>query len=130
LSILNPPIFWASKTSYVTRDPTNVSLTATPAPEGYPISGFTWIALYREQHYNKRTREQAGELVRLLWWMTHEGQKYAAPLYYAPLPRTVARKAEKIVASITFDSTAVMIPAVRVSPSGPRTATGHRPVSR
>ncbi len=89
-------------------DDTNISLTDTPAPEGYPISGFTWIAVYREQNYGGRSRDRAEALVRLLWWVTHEGQKHAAQLHYAPLPRIVVKQAEKIVESITYNSQPVM----------------------
>ena len=32
-------------------DDTRVSLTDTDAADGYPISGFTWLILYKEQNY-------------------------------------------------------------------------------
>lgn len=82
---------------------TRVSLTDTEAPEGYPISSFTWILVYQEQGYNKRSLEKAVDLVKLLWWMTHEGQTYAEPLHYAPLPNDGVKKGEKIVRSITYN---------------------------
>jgi len=59
--------------------------------------------VYQEQAYKKRAMEKAGELVKLLWWMTHEGQKYTEPLHYAPLPTQVVKKAEKIINSITYN---------------------------
>jgi len=68
-------------------DDMKVSLTDTDAPEGYPISGFTWILVYKDQGYRDRSEEKAKELVKLLWWMTHEGQKYTEPLEYAPLSK-------------------------------------------
>ena len=52
-----------------------VSLTDSSAPDGYPISGFTWIILYKEQKYGDRTEDKAKTLLRLVWWMTHEGQE-------------------------------------------------------
>jgi phosphate transport system substrate-binding protein len=87
---------------------TNVSLTDTPAPEGYPISGFTWIAVYKEQSYGGRSRDRAEALVHLLWWVTHEGQKHAARLHYAPLSRIAVKRAEKIVESITYRSQPIL----------------------
>ncbi len=83
-------------------DDTRVSLTDTDAPEGYPISSFTWILVYQEQAYGKRPREKARELVKLLGWMTHEGQLYAESLHYAPLPPEAVSKAEEIIKSITY----------------------------
>ncbi len=31
-----------------------VSLTNTDAPDGYPISGFSWVIIYKEQNYDDR----------------------------------------------------------------------------
>lgn len=84
-------------------DDTRVSLTDTDAQEGYPIAGFTWIIAFKEQNYNQRSMEKAKEVVKLLWWMTHEGQKYVAPLDYAPLPKAAVEKSEVLIKSITYD---------------------------
>jgi phosphate transport system substrate-binding protein len=89
-------------------DDMKVSLTDTDAPEGYPISGFTWILVYKDQNYGDRTEEKAKESVKLLWWMTHEGQKYTEPLEYAPLSKKAVEKAEKLIKSISYKSSVVM----------------------
>lgn len=86
---------------------TRVSLTNTDAEEGYPISGFTWIIVFKDQSYNSRTIDKAGALVDLLWWMTHEGQKYVAPLDYAPLPRNIVENVELILSGIHHKGTPV-----------------------
>jgi phosphate transport system substrate-binding protein len=89
-------------------DNMKVMLTDTDAPDGYPISGFTWILTYKDLNYGGRTQEKAKEVVKLLWWMTHEGQKYAEPLDYAPLSKKAVEKAEKIIKSISYKSSVVM----------------------
>jgi phosphate transport system substrate-binding protein len=89
-------------------DDMKVSLTDTDAPEGYPISGFTWILVYKDQNYGDRTEEKAKESVKLLWWMTHEGQKYTEPLEYAPLSKKAVEKAERLIKSISYKSNVVM----------------------
>jgi len=89
-------------------DDMKVSLTDTDAPEGYPISGFTWILVYKDQSYGDKTEANAKGLVKLLWWMTHEGQKYAEPLEYAPLSKKAVEKAEKLIKSISYKSSIVM----------------------
>ena len=89
-------------------DDMKVDLTDTDAAEGYPISGFTWILVYQEQNYAGKAEEKAKALVNLLWWMTHEGQKYAEPLHYAPLSKAAVGKAEKLIKSITCKETPVM----------------------
>ncbi len=83
-------------------DDMRVSLTDTEAPAGYPLAGFTWILVYREQDYDSRTREEADALVKLLWWLTHDGQKYAEPLQYGTLSKAAVAKAEAILRSITY----------------------------
>ena len=92
----------------VLPDDMKVSLTDSAAPDGYPISGFTWIILYKEQKYGDKTEEKARTVVRLVWWMTHEGQKYAEPMQYAPLSKAAQEKAEKIIKSVTYGGKAVM----------------------
>jgi phosphate transport system substrate-binding protein len=89
-------------------DDMKVSLTDTDAPEGYPISGFTWILVYKDQGYRDRSEEKAKELVKLLWWMTHEGQKYTEPLEYAPLSKKAVERAEKLIKSISYKSSVIM----------------------
>ena len=89
-------------------DDMRVSLTDTDAPEGYPISGFTWIIVYKELDYAGRSKEKADEVVKLLWWMTHQGQKYTEPLEYAPLSKKAVEKAEKLIKSISYKSRALM----------------------
>jgi len=89
-------------------DDMKVSLTDADAPEGYPISGFTWILVYKDQSYGDKTEDKAKELVKLLWWMTHEGQKNAEPLEYAPLSKKAVEKAEKLIKSISYKSSIVM----------------------
>ncbi|OPY00849.1 MAG: Phosphate-binding protein PstS precursor [Syntrophorhabdus sp. PtaB.Bin047] len=77
------------------------SLTDTPVPDGYPISGFTWIAIYREQNYGGRPREKAEELVSLLSFIVRDGQKHAPSLHYAPLPKNARRSADTLLGKVT-----------------------------
>ncbi|MCM8827865.1 MAG: phosphate ABC transporter substrate-binding protein PstS [Candidatus Omnitrophica bacterium] len=84
-------------------DDMRVSITNTDASDGYPISGFTWILVYKEQNYGNRTFEKAKTLVDLLWWMTHQGQKYTEELHYAPLSKEAVKKAENLIKLITYD---------------------------
>jgi phosphate transport system substrate-binding protein len=86
---------------------TRVSITDTDAGEGYPIGGFTWLILYQEQKYGGRSMEKAEELVKLAWWMIHDGQEFAEPLHYAPLPEGGVAKAEAILRSVTYGGKSV-----------------------
>jgi len=79
-----------------------VSLTDTEAKDGYPISGFTWALIYKEQNYNNRSIDRAKKLVDLLWWNTHDGQKFCTGLNYAQLSPAAVAVAEKILRSATY----------------------------
>ena len=88
-------------------DDAKVSLSNTDAKDGYPISGFTWAMIYKEQNYNGRTKDRAEKVVKLLWWNIHDGQKYCNDLNYAPLSPAAVAVAEKILKSATFDGKAI-----------------------
>jgi len=82
---------------------TRVMLTNSADPASYPISGFTWIILYKEQAYKNRTKEQALATVSLLDWLVSEkAQGQAAKVHYAPLPPDAVSKAKAVLRSITY----------------------------
>lgn len=82
---------------------TRVMVTNSPDPEAYPISGFTWIILYKDMEYNNRTREQATAVVDFLGWLIGpEGQALAESVNYAPLPQQVSETARNILSTITY----------------------------
>ncbi len=83
-------------------DDSKIFITDTDAPDGYPISGFTWAIIYKDQNYNGRSMDRASKLLKLLWWNIHEGQTFAAPLNYAPLSKEAQKVAEKILKSATY----------------------------
>lgn len=79
-----------------------VSITNTDAPDGYPISSFTYVLVYADQSYNNRDTAKAQQLIKLIDWMLHDGQQYTTPLNYAPLPADVVNKAEGILKSVKY----------------------------
>jgi phosphate transport system substrate-binding protein len=89
-------------------DVTKVNLTDTVAPDGYAIPTFTWILIYREQSYDNRPKDKVAAMMKLLWWMVHDGQQYAEPLSYAKLPPAVVTKAEAILKTVTYNGAPVL----------------------
>jgi phosphate transport system substrate-binding protein len=89
-------------------DDAKVSLTNTDANDGYPISGFTWALIYKEQSYDGRSLQRAEKLVKMLWWNVHDGQKYCKGLNYAPLSPKAVAVAETILKSATFDGKPIL----------------------
>lgn len=85
-----------------------VSVTNTDNPKGYPLVSFTWALIYKEQNYNGRSKERATQLLKLLWYNIHEGQKQCAPLNYGPLSKSAVKTAETILKSATYDGKAIL----------------------
>jgi phosphate transport system substrate-binding protein len=85
-----------------------IMLTDTAAPDGYPIVGFTYILVYKEQDYGNRSRAKADALAKLLWWMTHDGQKYAEPLSYSPLGPAAVQRTDQIIRAITWNGVPIL----------------------
>lgn len=81
---------------------TRVSIVNTDNKEGYPISSFTWILVYKEQNYGGRDLNKAKALVELLKWINSEAQDYNESLLYAKLPDTVRKINEENIKSITY----------------------------
>lgn len=82
---------------------TKVMLTCSSDPGAYPISGFTWIILYKEQDYNNRSLKEAEETVKFLRWLIDkEAQALAQQVNYAPLPDATVEQARKILGSVVF----------------------------
>lgn len=85
-----------------------VALINTEAADGYPIAGFSWVIIYKEQKYNNRSKEKATEMVKLLWWVIHDGQQYSEALHYATLPKAAVTVGENILKSATYDATPIL----------------------
>jgi phosphate transport system substrate-binding protein len=71
-------------------DTLHVSIVNAAGEAAYPITSYTYLLVYED------TKDTAkGEaLAKFLWWATHDGQKFAAALDYAPLPPAVVTKIE------------------------------------
>jgi phosphate transport system substrate-binding protein len=82
-------------------DNTTIYLTNTKAANGYPISSFSWLILYKDLRYMEK--EKAEKLVKMVNWMLHNGQEYAPSLHYAALPEEAVQKAEVLLESIIYN---------------------------
>jgi phosphate transport system substrate-binding protein len=89
-------------------DDAKIFITDTDAPDGYPIAGFTWVMIYKEQNYNSRSMDRAKILLKLLWWNIHEGQQFAEPLNYSPLSKEALKVAEKILKTATYNGKSIL----------------------
>jgi phosphate transport system substrate-binding protein len=62
-----------------------VSITNAPGKDVYPIASFTWLLYYTAPKDKVRARM----MVDFTRWALTEGQRYAAGLGYAPLPKDI-----------------------------------------
>jgi phosphate transport system substrate-binding protein len=69
----------------------------SPNPRAYPIAGFTYLLLYKDM----KDPARAKALARFLQWAMRDGQRMAAPLFYAPLPRPLLTVNLATVATLT-----------------------------
>ena len=82
-------------------DDMKVMITNSPNPLAYPISGFTWILVNKEQ----ADQAKGKAVVDMLRWAIKDGQAYAKDLGSAPLSADAAAKSEALMLSITFQGT-------------------------
>jgi phosphate transport system substrate-binding protein len=88
----------AASASAQTPDDLRVSITNSAGPDAYPISSYTYILAYKEQ----KNADKGKALVDFLWWGLHDGEQFAKPLLYAPLPEEIVKRTEAKINSITF----------------------------
>lgn len=86
-----------------------------PGPDAYPIASFTYLIVYKDLE-NIKSKEQAQALVDFLWWATHDGEKLAPELDYAPLSEGVQKKVEDGLKVVTYNGQSL----------SPQTATASR----
>lgn len=80
-------------------DDLRVSIVDSEDPAAYPIAALSFLIVPR----NAKPRPKAEALARFVWWGLHDGQRYAAPLDYAPLPPAIVERAERSVKTLRAD---------------------------
>jgi len=70
--------------------PTNSSIVDAPEPNSYPVSGYSWVVVYKNQ-----TDRGRGKLLYEVfsWLIGPQGQDNAKSVDYVPLPEKRARGA-------------------------------------
>jgi phosphate transport system substrate-binding protein len=86
-----------------------VSMTNADGPASWPIASFTYLLVRKDQ----KDAAKGEALVQFLWWAIHEGQKAAAPLDYAPLPRSVVQMVEQTVRELSVEGKPVSLAGTR-----------------
>jgi len=88
----------ASGAAEAMKKDVRVSIVNAKAADAYPIAGFTYLLVYRDQ----ANRAKGEALVKFLDWAIHDGQRLAEPLLYAALPPDIVIIDEAALRTIRF----------------------------
>lgn len=75
-----------------------ISITDAEGKDSYPLSGFTYLLVYKSM-----PKEKGEKIVNFLNWALKQGQDYSEPLHYAPLPKELIKKITPKVNEITLN---------------------------
>jgi phosphate transport system substrate-binding protein len=78
------------------------NLANTDSPQGYPITGSSWLIVYKDLSRVMQSKDRANALVDFLWWAIHDGQADAAPLHYGSIPASLLVQNEAAIRSINW----------------------------
>lgn len=81
-----------------TLHPLAYSFTDSDGDASYPIVGASYAMLFKKQ-----PKDKGQAIVDFLKWAVSDGQKFAAELHYAPLPEELAKKAQELLGTVTFE---------------------------
>jgi phosphate transport system substrate-binding protein len=75
---------------------TDYSIVDTNCAECYPISGYSWLILYKKPADPRR-----GKLLnQIMNWLVTEGQPIAKTVQYVPLPENVKKQAQQVLSQM------------------------------
>jgi phosphate transport system substrate-binding protein len=80
-----------------------VSITNADGKGAWPMASFTYLLV----HQDMKDAAKGEAIVRFLWWATHDGQKFAESLDYAPLPAKVVKMVENAIHGLKVNGKAV-----------------------
>jgi phosphate transport system substrate-binding protein len=75
------------------------SIVDAPGDSSYPISTATWLLAYK----NEPDQARAVALTRMLWWATHDGQRFNTDLAYATVPEALTARSEQFIRQISVE---------------------------
>jgi phosphate transport system substrate-binding protein len=82
-----------------------VSITDAAGKDAWPLASFTYLLVHRDA----KDPAKGTALIKFLWWATHEGQAFAEPLDYAPLPKAVVAMVSKTIEGLKIEGKPVSL---------------------
>jgi phosphate transport system substrate-binding protein len=95
----------AAANQFIATSPSQFSIVNAPGKDSAPISGYSWVMLYKDQ--GDKTKGTA--MVDLLYWLVNnDGQQYAVNLHYAKLPTRMSSYDIAVLKDVTSGGTALL----------------------
>ena len=85
-------------------NPSSFSIVNAPGQDAAPITGYSWLMLYKDQP--DKTKGTA--LVDLLFWLVNDGQQYASNVHYAKLPTQMVHDDLNALEGVTSGGTQLL----------------------
>jgi phosphate transport system substrate-binding protein len=86
----------------------NVTLLDAPGSNSYPIASFSYLLLYKELSTNVDSIGKAKAMAEFVRWAITDGQQFASPLHYVPLPDSIVQHNQETLRSLTFNGQPVL----------------------
>lgn len=87
---------------------THVTLLDPPGADSYPIASFSYLLLYKELSTYINSLEKAQAIPKFVNWAITDGQQFASPLHYVPLPDSIVQHNQQTLKSLTFNGQPVL----------------------
>src|SRR5438105_7568230 len=94
----------AAAKQFASASPSQFSIVNAPGTDSAPISGYSWLMLYKDQ--GDKTKGTA--MVDLFYWLVTDGQQYASNLHYAALPSNIVSYDIAVLNTITSGGTTLL----------------------
>ena len=94
----------AAASQFPDVSPTNFHIVDAPGAKSAPITGFSWLMVYKDQ--SDKTKGTA--LVDLLYWLVKDGQQYATSVQYAALPAGIVTNDINALKTVTSGGSALL----------------------
>jgi phosphate transport system substrate-binding protein len=87
-----------------TQDEPRAALVDAPDEAAYPITALSYVVVPRDGHDAAKSEA----LAKFLWWATHDGQKLAATLDFAPLTPALLERSERALRELRADGKPIL----------------------
>src|SRR6202163_80471 len=94
----------AAASNFPDVTPTQFSIVDAPGKTSAPITGYSWLMLYKDQ----ADKTKGTALVDLFDWLVTEGQQYAVNVHYSTLPASIVRQDIAALKTVTSGGTTLL----------------------